>query len=358
MISRSVKYRSAIIVYASIYVLSGCKGESNQRPADPVVYSFVVTGCNRVDKKDYDAFTNPSTANIAQLERTFADIAALNPKPDFFFFAGDMVLGYADSLSLSYELNSWKVLYEASPMKAAGIELVAIPGNHESEDWEKIARPYAEQVWLTTMAPHIKRGGNGPKANPKGPDSLITDQSNLTYSFDFKDAHFVVMSTDPAGRDWRPPAHWIADDVTAAHANPSIKHIFAIGHKPAYAWDYNIPDGKNDGLDTFHLNRDIFWNALENNKAEAMICAHNHVYHAFRPNNKTWMVVAGNGGSKLEKNVQPKDQFYGFTLIQVLSSGTVIEKSYGRNFGNSYLDPSPADKFPTTLRDSNVISWK
>ena len=340
-------------------ILSGCKGSSPPAaPADPVVYSFVVVGCNRVDKKDYDAFTNPSTANIPQLERTFADVAALDPKPDFFFFAGDMVLGYADSLPLAQELSAWNKLYESSPLKAKGIELVAVPGNHESEDWEKLAEPYTENVWLNTMSPYIGRGGNGPKANPKGPDSLITDQSKLTYSFDFKDAHFVVISTDPAGRDWRPPSHWIAGDVAAAHSNPAIKHIFAIAHKPAYAWDYKMPGGKNDGLDTFHVNRDMMWKAFDENNVDAMIVAHNHVYSAFRPTNKTWMVVAGNGGSKLEKNADSTKQFYGFTLIQVLKSGNVIEKSYGRNFGNSYLDSSSVATYPTTLRDSNLISWK
>ncbi|MFI5263228.1 MAG: metallophosphoesterase family protein [Candidatus Kapaibacterium sp.] len=346
------------MAFLLISVFWGCKESVPTTVSDPVVYSFVVVGCNRVDKKDYDAFTNPSTANIVQLQRTFSEVAALSPKPDFFFFAGDMVLGYADSLSLALELASWKSLYESSPVKAAGIELVALPGNHESEDWQKNATSQAEQIWLKSMDPYIQRGGNGPKANPKGPDSLITDQSKLTYSFNFKDAHFVIISTDPAGRDWRPPSHWIADDVAAAHANPEIKHIFAISHKPGYAWDYDMKDRKNDGLDTFHTNRDIFWNAFEANYVDAMISAHNHVYHAFQPNNKTWMIVAGNGGSKLEKNIDKKAEFYGFTLIQVLKSGTVIEKSYGRNFGSSYIDPSPAAAYPTTLRDSNVISWK
>ena len=52
---------------------------------DPVVYSFVVVGCNRIDKEDVDLSKNPSTANVVQLNRTFADVAALTPKPNFFF---------------------------------------------------------------------------------------------------------------------------------------------------------------------------------------------------------------------------------------------------------------------------------
>ena len=99
----------------------------------------------------------------------------------------------------------------------------------------------------------------------------------------------------------------------------------------------------------------MIWSALDNANAEGMLSAHNHTYKAFRPTNKAWMMIAGNGGSSLETSAP---RFYGFTLIQVLKSGTVIQKSYGRDFGANYTDPSPVATYPTTLRDSNVISWK
>jgi hypothetical protein len=344
-----------IFLCISASLLLSCK--KNNNPDDTsVAYSFVVVGCNRIDKADSNLTLNPSTANVAQLNRTLEDVAVLSPKPKYLFFAGDMVLGNtSDPAVLRNQLEAWKKIYEASPVKAAGIELVAIQGNHESQTEGKQAVPSAEEDWCTIMAPYI-HGSNGPKLG--GADSLWTDQSKQTYSFDFNDSHFIVINTDPVGRDWRPPSHWIAADIAAAHANSDIKHIFAISHKPAYAWDYKVPGGKNDGIELYKDNRDILWNALENNNAEAMISAHNHVYSAFRPNNKTWMIVAGNGGSKLEKTVPESGQFYGFTLIQVLNNGNVIEKSYGRNFDSSYFAPSPASKYPTTLRDSNFISWK
>jgi hypothetical protein len=350
---KSLLYFSIIIATG---IFSSCQNHSSLANTDSsVAYSFVVVGCNRIDKADSNLTLNPSTANVAQLNRTFEDIAALNPKPKFLFFAGDMVLGNtSDPAVLRNQLQAWKKIYEASPVKAAGIELVAVQGNHESQTEGKIAVPSAEQDWCTIMAPYIK-GSNGPKMG--GADSLWTDQSKQTYSFDFNDAHFVVINTDPVGRDWRPPSHWIADDIAKAHSN-GAKHIFAISHKPAYAWDYKVTGGKNDGIELYKANRDVLWNGLEANNAEAMICAHNHVYSAFRPNNKTWMIIAGNGGSKLEKTVPDNLKFYGFTLIQVLNNGTVIEKSYGRNFDSSYFAASPAVTYPTTLRDSNVISWQ
>ncbi len=318
---------------------------------DSVIYSFVVVGCNRISKGDFNPSTDPSSANLAQINRTLSEIAAVIPKPDFFFAAGDIVLGESDSITLAKQLIGWKALYESSPAKAAGIELVALPGNHETEDANSTPQTFGEQAWLNIMSPYITRGGNGPVPHAGDPDNLKSDQSKLTYSFNFKDAHFVVISTDPAGLDSRPPGNWIAADINAAHANSSIKHIFAIGHKPAYSYD----GAASDGLGVNQANRDMIWGALDNANAEGMLSAHNHTYKAFRPTNKAWMIIAGNGGSSLETSAP---RFYGFTLIQVMNSGTVIEKSYGRDFGASYIDPSPIATYPTTLRDSNVISWK
>ncbi|MEI8135664.1 MAG: metallophosphoesterase, partial [bacterium] len=207
--------------------------ENSQAKTTPpkVLFSFVVTGCNRVDKNDVDLTKNPSTANTAQLERTFDEIAGLNPRPDFLFFAGDMVFGYAsDSTSLAGELNAWKNLWEASSAKKAGIELIPIPGNHETQNAVKVSTAYAESAWLASMGKYLGRGGNGPTVHSPESDSLTTDQSKLTYSFDFKNTHFVVTSTDAAGRDWHVPANWIANDVTQAHQKSTTHHIFLIGH--------------------------------------------------------------------------------------------------------------------------------
>jgi len=343
------------IALATLILFTAVSGCAKKASDDPVEYSFVVVGCNRMDKGDVDVATNPSTANLPQLDRTYDDISKLTPKPDYLFFAGDMVYGYEmDSNKLAAEFMAWRKHYEESPAAKAGIKLVAIPGNHETEDTAKLAFPLAEEVWMKVMSPYID-GSNGPHAG--GPDSLATDQSRLTYSFDFHDTHFVVMNTDPVGQDAHVPAHWIASDLVAAR-KAGAKHIFAIGHKPAFSFD-GAPSGLVAG------NRGDFWGAMEANHAEAMLSAHNHVYYRFQPhaslpgNGHTWMVIAGNGGSPLEKDVTQKEHFYGFTLVSVLKSGKVIVKSYGRDLpAEGYAAACPADKYPTTLRDSLDITWK
>jgi hypothetical protein len=317
---------------------------------DGEAFSFVVVGCNRVEKGDIDP-ANPSTANVEQLTRTFNEVAALTPPPKFFFFAGDMVYGFKNGPTLQRELKAWLALYEASPLRAAGVTLVPIQGNHESQaksGGSKLAYPDAETTWVNVMGPYIK-GSNGPHAG--GPDGLQTDQSKLTYSFDYAGTHFVILNTDPVGMDWQVPAKWVATDLAAARA-AGVRHIFAIGHKPAYP----SPLSKEGGLSHFPAVRDAFWAALETSHAEAMLAAHNHLWFKTRPA-KSWQIIAGNGGSQLESKVTGADAYYGFTLVEVDKSGTVTAKSYGRDVpGAGYLASSAPN--PTTIRDTVDLTWR
>lgn len=313
-----------------------------------VAYSFAVVGCNRVDTPDTTG--NVSTANVPQLQQTFREIAA--QKPNFLFFAGDLVFGYTnDTLSLARQLNAWVALWESSPAKAAGVELVMVPGNHETQNLSKVSTAAGERTWLRAAASYLARAGNGPGAG--GADSLQTDQSRLTWSFNFKDAHFVLLNTDPTGADWSVPVRWVAQDVAAAKT-AGQKHIFAIGHKPAYP----APNVPTDGLNKFFpAKRDALWSALTTSGTEAMLAAHNHMYWAGQPvSNGPWQIIAGNGGSKLEGTIdvmQPHTgAFFGYTLVQVLNDGTVIMKSYGRNVPIAGYLSTDLTAFPTTLRDS------
>jgi hypothetical protein len=329
----------------------GAAGPDGVAPG--VAFSFVVVGCNRLEKADLQPNKNPSTANVEQLSRTFTEVAKLTPPPKFFFFAGDMVYGFTNETDLAVQLQAWLALYDASPLAAAGVELVPLPGNHESQaksGTTKLAYPAAETTWVSVMGARIK-GQNGPAAG--GPDALQTDQSKLTYSFDYAGTHFVMLNTDPVGDDWHAPAKWVAADVAAARA-AGARHLFAIGHKPAYP----SPLSGEGGLSMFPASRDEVWSALEGAHAEAMLSAHNHLWYKTQPA-KTWQVVAGNGGSLLESGVTGKDAFYGFTQVSVAADGRVTVTSYGRDVpAAGYNAPAPAATYPTTVRDTFDITWK
>jgi hypothetical protein len=346
---------AGLVVVGSGALILACSSTATEVPLDPngIAYSFAVVGCNRVAAPE--SLGVVSTANVPQLNRTFTDIAAMNPKPNLLFFAGDMVFGYTnDSTALDRELKGWVALYQASPLPAAGVELVAIPGNHETQNLSKVAVASAERTWLRDMTAYIARGGNGPTAG--GADGLQTDQSKLTYSFDFKDAHFVTLNTDPVGKDWHVPTAWVASDLAAARAR-GAKHMFAIGHKPAYAY----PTVPTDGLAFDLPARDAFWSALVNNQVEGLFSAHNHVYYRAQPTGKTWQVIAGNGGSPLDgtlnMTIPSTGNYFGYTVVSVTNSGRVFSKSYGRDVpAAGYATAVPATA--TTLRDSIEITWK
>jgi hypothetical protein len=335
------------------------KSDETAYSDNDVDFSFVVVGCNRVDKDDI-AKTTPSTANIEQLKRTFKEVSELSPPPKFLFFAGDSVMGYTSDVKvLESQLKGWRDLYESSPLASSKTTLVPITGNHETQNEKKVSYEAAEKTWLKVMAPYLKYAGNGPRVG--GKDNLKTDQSKLTYSFDYKGTHFVVLNTDPVGRDWSVPKSWIAQDLAKSKSR-FAKHIFAIGHKPAHAYPinlYNPAETKEDGLGRLYpADRDEFWASLVANKAEAMLASHDHMYYRAKgPKGNTWQIIAGNGGSKLEKVVdQAKINFFGFTVVSVLKNNHVTVTSYGRDVPKEgYLAPS--DKYPTTIRDRGDISW-
>ena len=313
---------------------------------DEVLFSFAVLGCNRLDKADTNTLINPSTANIEQLMQTFNDIANLNPRPKLLFFAGDLVIGYAgDTAKLGAELRHWRKLYENSVLAKTDIKLIVTPGNHES--MIKKGGPATlgmEDTWVRNMMPYILNN-NGPHAG--GLDSLKTDQSQLTYSFDYEGSHFIVLNTDPAGREARVPSEWIRNDLAN---NQNKKTIFAIGHKPGFS----APDEK--GLDEYMQQRDKFWATLEKGNCTAMIAAHNHLYYCIKPQTKTWQIIAGHGGSVLSKGLAPENTFFGFVVLSVYKSGKVLVTSYGRDLPKEGYNKAIGTN-KTTIRDQFIINY-
>ena len=344
-----------LLALATLLALTTCHPETASQPQpsgptssvrDTLAYSFAVLGCNRLDNSDVNLTTNPSTANVPQLTRTYADIAALQPVPDYLFFMGDMVLGYSpDTAVIGRELRAWVGLYRAAPLSRTNIRLVALPGNHEVMSGKNMPSFVgAEQTWRAALRPYLA-GSNGPTAG--GADHLATDQSQLSYSFDYKQSHFVILNTDPVGAEATVPLNWLGRDLAAARARGS-KHLFALGHKPA------IPAPANDGLS----NGGNVWSLLEANHAEAMLAAHNHLYYRTQsPPLHPWQLIAGNGGSPLDASASPNKLFFGFILIKVYVSGKVMAYSYGRDLPTSGYLGSTAG-IATTIRDSVDITWK
>jgi hypothetical protein len=180
---------------------------------------------------------------------------------------------------------------------------------------------------------------------PGTADSLTTDQSKLSYSFDVGSSHFVVINTDPAGADTTAPNVWLQADLAAALGR-GAQHYFVFGHKPAFTYDYPANAGaKNSGLDANVANRDAFWNIIENFGA-TYFCGHEHIYNIAQPvktdgsTSTAYQVLVGSGGSGFDNSAalngtQPvTDRYYAWANVKVFASGKVEIDGYG--FSDTY----------------------
>jgi Calcineurin-like phosphoesterase len=336
---------------------------------DSVLFSFVFMGCNRVDEKNTgDSTTNASTANIPELRRTFNEIAALPVKPVYYFFLGDEVLGLdSDTSVLSAQLSAWRNQFEDksfSALPASGIQLVAIPGNHEmlveqktkKGKKEEVPNANALQVWINQMGAYMPSGVTISRVS--GADSL---NNRMTYSFTYQNTHFIVINTDTYntnGAIGMAPAAWIVADIEAARKDTSVQHIFLLGHKPAIVSENLYVYDGDKTMDTGVVR--AIWPVMEANRVEAMLAAHSHQYDRLQPGPlKTYQVIAGNGGSPYEhKAAEHTDrQFFGYTIVYVMKNQQVIVQSMGRTvLAKDYINPIP-DSLPTTIRDQVNISW-
>jgi hypothetical protein len=266
--------------------LALAKDKKDAPPAAPgQALTFAFVGCNRLPDADAKTVGSASTANVAQLKQTLADIAAL--KPQYLFLAGDVVAGLKPGTTeLDQQLTDWKALVkQAANIKdikhfdpvqdaAKGISgLVVLTGNHEmlykqstkgdaasaaaatptlvdDEDDTPGQTEFPNQAaygyWQDKMA-HYIANTNGPGSG--GKDMLQNDEKGLSYSFTVGANLFVILNTDAQSQPNNPavtppangktigyiPLHWIKKTIQDAQADPKVANIFVMGHKPLIA---------------------------------------------------------------------------------------------------------------------------
>jgi hypothetical protein len=361
-------YSLSILAFSLLVVFSSCgnkhpkniSSDSNDINPDSVLFSFAFMGCNRIDWTDTaNANTNASTANVPELQRSFNEIAQLTPKPQLFFFLGDLVLGLDQNpVKLSSQLQAWKTQQQDpafSALAQSGIKVIAVPGNHEMlfMDSPGYELPWQASLptWMSVMSSYMP---DGPINRIGGPDSMNQLQ---TYSFDYMNTHFIMVNTDtynPLLKIGQAPASWINSDILAARQNMANEHIFLLGHKPSYV-DAPITDPA-EFMDTNITNQ--IWPAMEQHNVEAMLSAHSHQYYRTQPHAfKSYQVIAGNAGSPYEKHLPKQDQFFGYSVIYIMKNGQVLLRSMGRSVPKDEYLELLNDSTKTTVRDAADISW-
>jgi len=361
----------------------------------PVVLTFSTVGDSRQDPVKYDqASVGPTLsgqdATWLQNTKAFSRILRTiqSQKSTMLFFNGDMIHGYgwanygytsnatqsaitgpvapvttadivgSDLMKEYRQYAFWRGM--VAPLPETGTYVFPVPGNHETEckacgknsDGQTQAKVENEQAWAANMGDLIldtTRFTNvlgvapanvnyGPAAGV-GPDALSTDQSKLSYSFDYQGLHFAVINTDPVGAETSAPTAWLAADLAAAQGR-GAKRFFVFGHKPAFTYAY-APGVAGSGLDataTTTAKRDAFWNVIEQYKA-TYFTGHMHTYDISQPRGGAYQVIVGAGGSPFDATaaqaaagvlVHPAtDRDYAWATVKVHADGGVDIHGYG-----------------------------
>ena len=363
----------------------------------PVVMTFSTVGDSRQDPINFDKASVGNTLsgqdsiwlqNTKALARILRTIQA--QKASMLFFNGDMVhgygwagFGYTSNLagsaisgptppaSVADILNSDLVKFyqqygfwrgTVAPVMEAGTYVFPVPGNHETQckACGKVAKVENENAWAANMGDLVIDSsrfsailGSAPQnvhfgpAAGVGPDALTTDQSKLSYSFDFKGSHFAVINTDPVGKDAHAPTQWLAADLAAASAR-GAKKLFVFGHKPAFTYAYlanaATPAAGLDAAPGNTADRDAFWNVIEANKA-TYFCGHEHIYNISQPRGVAYQVLVGAGGSPFDAKASDvtknpaTDRDYSWATVRVHQDGGVDILGFGfdASFGPTQL---------------------
>jgi hypothetical protein len=237
----------------------------------------------------------------------------------------------------------------------SGTYVVPVPGNHETQ-WKaggKKAQAANEDAWRANMGDLIldntrflnlfgEQPANENVGDYRAYDNLATDQTKLSYSFDFHGSHFVIINTDPVGKDAHAPVNWLASDLEAARTR-GIPHSFVFGHKPAFTYYYGATaigplPATPSGLDNDPVNRDLFWNVIEQYQA-TYFCGHEHIFNMSQPRlaqgGRSWQILVGSGGSPFDAaptdtTINPQtDRTYAWATVKVYAGGKVRITAYG-----------------------------
>lgn len=183
-----------------------------------------------------------------------------------------------------------------------------IVGNHDRTN------DLADSTWQKTFSL--------PENGPEG-------YKELTYSFDYQDAHFVVLDSE------KPSMHlidstqrdWLDQDLT----NNTKKYTFVFYHEPAFAISREV----SDSLDFMPSERDALWNIIDKHNVTAVFNGHEHLY----------------GRKKINSGVYPAAQN---TIYQFTVGNTDVKKPDKPNTGLSSYSYTRKSFAIVKVDDTNI----
>ncbi len=336
-----------VVLGLSLFIL---KGYHALQSDNSVLFTFSVTSDSQVDLDDPQIFEQEKKWGVRSsvLNRMLGEIQ--EQKPQMLFFNGDAIDGNTkgDASKLDSQYAYWRG--NIARLIESGIYVFPIPGNHEMQDTDEKTRKHVvtslnEDSWRKNMGDLIpdKKLWEELMSEPfstsswsdinyaqADDDGILSDQRKLSYSFDFKDSHFIVVNSFAMGNEYQMPLMRLKEDIFDAKRR-GVKHIFIFGHLPAFSYKFDASSVAR-GLDVNVEARDAFWKLVEESKA-TYFCGHEHVFYASQPNgSKAYQIISGPAGGpfKSEEPVRNPDLLkYSWVNVKVYKDGKVHIDAFG-----------------------------
>ncbi|MEN9798583.1 MAG: hypothetical protein RL653_2279 [Pseudomonadota bacterium] len=212
-------------------------------------------------------------------------------------FAGDLVEGGPALPTAGYARQLQAFQAAAAPLRAAGVKVLAVRGNHEADVPDSVAG------WNQAFAGDWALPQDGPPG-----------EQNLTWSFAHRDALFLGLDAYATLHEVNLP--WVESTLSSS---PAV-HLFPVSHEPAFKVFHA------DCLGAVPAKRDTLWERLSAAGARAYFSGHDHFLDLSRLDDGDGQaagdlvqVVAGTGGGTPPPNAGSYDGSNGrWTPLQLL----------------------------------------
>lgn len=217
---------------------------------EPITFSFAILGDAQYAKPGVYGGLQKAVKQITQLD------------PDFVVSIGDQ----ASSCNSKDECRSKLLAWKATLGKYSS-KVYPMQGNHDRTGEEK-----ADSAWQEVF--------NLPTNGPAG-------FSELAYSFDFKNSHFVVLDSNKPEENIINGTQraWLEQDL----GKNKQTNTFVFFHDPAYPVSSKI----GESLDVKPKERDALWEIITRHKVTAVFVGHEHI-HSRRQVNGVYQFGFGN----------------------------------------------------------------
>ena len=229
--------------------------------------------------------------------------------PDFVMALGDLNSSCDGKSGCEEKLNNWKSILGSLFSKT-----YATMGNHDRTGGSQV-----DALWQKFF--------NLPSNGPEG-------FSELVYSFNYNNSHFVVLDSE------KPEEHlingaqrtWLDQDLSKSAG----KKTFVFFHEPAYPLKHKI----SSSLDVKPADRDALWNILSRHKVKAVFSGHEHITSRKKIGS---LYQFGFGNTDIYDHELPPSgtaeyaaQGHNFGIVEVGESVTVKVYSTSGNLLNSF----------------------